>query len=194
MKTKRFSIFIAIVMVLAQMFALVPLANAAGGRDVITLIPPLVEITSSSFAVFDSDDEPITDFSNIPQDANVSISYSFKVNDADNPSDDVVGSDYFTISLPEELTSIASFTPITDRIFTTTVDGETYTIGNLNITVAGIATFTFHDDMQHLSDVTINYTVDGSFDDGKIGDGDSVSFQLDAGGEIYTIVFEDELR
>lgn len=192
MKKKLVSKFLVGALALCQIFACFQPALAEGERDVLSLAEPLVSITDASFTAYDSSGAEVTDYSNIPQNASVSIMYSFNVTDATNPADDVKSGDYFNITLPSSLTDIASFTPVTNQPMTVEWSGETYTIAHLDISAAGVATITFDSDIESLSDVSANFTIEGGLIDANIGNNSGITFQLWANGETYTIDFEDD--
>lgn len=192
MKKRLVSHLLVAALILAQLFVSVHPALAEGERDVLALAEPLIEITGSSFTVYDSLGNPIADHSNIPQNANIKIDYAFRVLEPGIEADEVKAGDYFTIALPSALTSIASFVEVNDRELTIEYLGETYTIGHLDISADGIATVTFAEDVEHLSDVTTSFTIEGSLLEGEIGDDTAVEFELWADGVVYRVGFEDD--
>lgn len=148
-------------------------------------------ITDSSFRAL-VDGVEVSDYNNIPQDADIEISYNFDVEDAANPLDDVKAGDFFHITLPDALTSIASFQVVTGQELTREWGEETYIIGNLSITAGGVATFTFHEDIEALSDVSTGFKINGAFVPAEIEDDGGTSFSLVAEGHVYEIGFEDD--
>lgn len=192
MRKKQLSAFLILTMIIQMVYPLQS-AFAAGERNLLTLSPALVTITGSSFHAYDkTSGSEITDYSTIPQNAEIQISYSFDVNEAALPADDVKNGDYFSISLPSSLTNIATFDPVVNRPLTVVWSGDTYTIGYLNITAAGVATVTFSHDVETLSDVSTSFTIDGDFVEASIGNDLDTTFQLTASGATYSIAFEED--
>ena len=186
---KRLSRWGTVIVLLLQVLMIArPVAFAGDSRDVLSLVPPLITFTGATFKAFAGGVE-IVDLSAIPQNADVVIAYAFDVEDASNPADDVTAGDYFTVSLPTELTSIASFEEVADRPFSLIYDSVEYTIATLTITSAGVATITFQEDIDVLSEVSASFSMQGTLDEAAIGDGDIVSFLLLAGGTVYNIGF-----
>lgn len=185
MRNKRFAKLIACILVFAQMLAPVQTALAAGND-----VSAYIRYTNAVFDLYDSTGTPIPSSGLIPQDAKIKISFVFEVEDVD----EIHVGDFFTKTLPPELTSIASFVPITgtDYPLTHLYGGVTYTIGYLTVTAGGTATITFADGITLLSDVGTDFSIDGDFRPGAIGSGESVSFTLHAGGHATVISFEDD--
>lgn len=177
-----------VVLLLQVLMIARPVAFAGDPRDVLSLVPPLITFTGDTFKAYSGGVE-IVDLSAIPQNADIVVAYAFDVEDAANPADDVTTGDYFTISLPTELTSIATFEEVVNRPFSLIYGGTEYTIATLTITSGGVATITFQEDINDLSEVSATFDMQGALDEAAIGDGDIVSFSLRAGGTVYTIGF-----
>lgn len=178
----------AVVLLLQVLTVTRPVAFAGDPRDVLNLVPPLITFTGDTFKAYAGGVE-IADLSAIPQNADIVVAYAFDVEDAANPADDVTAGDYFTVSLPTELTSIATFEEVVDRPFSLIYDSVEYTIATLTITADGVATITFQEDIADLSEVSASFSMEGTLDEAAIDDGDIVSFSLRAGGTVYNIGF-----
>lgn len=191
MKKKRLIALVAMIVALSQIFMAFPAAYADGEREVLSL--GLVDITGASFKVYGPGGAEVSPpYRELPQNAGFEIIYAFKVLDAADPADDVKAGDYFSVSLPSELLAIAGFTPVVNAPLTHVFDGETYTVAHLNITAEGVATVTFLDDIENLSDVNFALTIEGAFQEEKISGDEPVSFTLEAIGTIEIIFEEDE--
>ncbi len=159
------------------------------GRNVIELDPPLIEITDASFAVYDKDNNEVTDLLSIPRDAYLELMYAFAIIDLDPPVDEVKPGDYVEFSLPEVLTNAADFEPIIDFELR---NDEGDLIGLLNISSDGIVRIDFSDEIDELSDVTFYFFINGEFVRDKIDDNSGGEFNLHEDGETITIGFEEE--
>jgi len=186
---KRLSRWGTVIVLLLQVLMIArPVALAGDSRDVLSLVPPLITFTGDSFKAYAGGVE-IVDLSAIPQNADIVVTYAFDVEDATNPADDVAAGDYFTVTLPAELTSIATFEEVVGRPFSLTHEGVEYTIATLTITADGVATITFLEDIADLSEVSASFSMQGTLDEDAINDGDVVLFSLRAGGTVYNIGF-----
>jgi len=194
MRVRQAILFCLIIIMILTMF-LVPGVIYADGVDVLNTDPPLIDFTDEEFEA-SVGGVPVTDLNHIPQDAQIRISYAFDVLDLTDQDPrpaypEVLTGDYFTINLPDELTSIASFTEVNS--FLSFLDnGNTVNIATLHISTTGIATITFLEPIEIYSEVSASFTIEGQLNNGAIGNGDIVTFSLVAGGTIYTIGFEDE--
>lgn len=160
-------------------------------KDVLNSSPSLISVTGATFQAIDNG-TTVTDFSKMPQTANFTVSYAFNVEDMfDTNGDDgqVMAGDYFTIQLPTQLSSIAAFTAVNDQILSTTYNNNSYDVAKLSINSSGTATIVFLSDVEDLSDVSLSFTVNGTFVDSAINDGDHIAFNLLSNGAIYDITF-----
>jgi uncharacterized surface anchored protein len=188
MKINKLFIMGFVVLLILQLLMFSGPIFADGPRDVLNLNPSLVEITSATFMAYIGGVE-VSDYNSIPQNAAIKIAYAFNVVDADPGG--VTAGDYFTITLPSALTSIASL-PVVNETLSVISGGVPYDIATLSITTGGIATITFLPGIDSLSLVSANFSIEGNLNDSSINDGDIVSFYLVAGGTFYSIGFEPE--
>lgn len=199
MKNKKIRRLLAVlligIMLISSMSALAEENNetaVSGGRDVLTeTTSPLIEMTYADLKVYDTQGgTQITDLNNIPKNAYLNISYAFNILDLfDELGDEVKEGDYFSIPFPTELINIAEFEEITDKVLQVSGNGETKDIAKLNVTQTNGIVISFLKDVEGFSDVTVNFSLGGFLQPGKINDGDIASFSLIASGTVYTVGF-----
>ncbi len=168
----------------------IPALPVIASPSAIDVTPPdMVNITDASIELYTNDDTLITSYDNVPQDAKIEINISFALDSAWEELNDIPDGTQFSLALPSSLTDIAAFQTISDSPMQ--YEGETY--ATFSVSGDGIITVTFNGliEQEGLSAISGSLSFSGSFDEAKIGTGETIEFSLKA-GTTYTVAFEDD--
>ena len=188
---------LALMLTAVIMFSFIPKVFADEGKDLLSHIPPLVEILEGEnetyFKVYEADGlTEITDLSAVPKDAKFELRYSFKELIDEDEMFYWEAGDYVELELPSDLVAIADLNILSGTIPGTNGDGEPYDLATWTLAADGKLKIVLTEEAIENRAYNFFFEYKGSFKE-DIEEGETeYTFSLFDGGQEYKVIFEED--